>query len=321
MSYYVKPVFSFIIPTYHRADIICEALESIVLEQKNSGFVLEVLIADDFSNDTTETVIANWCKTQNIHWVHYEKLARKAGVCAARNNGVDRASGEYLIFLDSDDQMLPGSLRHIKAVFENQPEVDLYYGAIHKKSGVPGVLPQAQAMERVLDYPQYLSLQGVGEYLQVCRSSLLRNPALRFNEQINGFETWLWMWVLREGAKLWIDPRPVRLYDDLRTDRLCHPQNLAKDAARLATGFRLFFTEFSTSIEQVEPQYWNALLFRAIFYSKASGTWNRQLKQRLQNDINKATFKVRLLTETPGFCVRMAYPLINKLRGSAWLKK
>jgi len=316
----MQPIFSFIIPTYNRADIICEALESVRLEQEKTGFVLEVLIADDFSNDDTQIVVESWCKKENIEWVSYEKLLRKAGVCAARNNGVDRAKGEYLIFLDSDDQILPGSLAHIKAVFEKHKNVDLYYGAIQKKSGASGVLPASASMEKVLNYKHYLSLKGVGEYLHVCRSALLANPTYRFCEQLNGFETLLWMKVLREGAKLWIDPRPVRLYDDLRKDRLCHPQNLRKDSLRLATGFQLFFKEFGASIEKLQPEYWNALLFRVIFYSKVSKAWNAQLRQELEKDIAKAAFKVRLLFWFPDFWLGLSYPMINRLRDSIFLK-
>lgn len=317
----MQPIFSFIIPTFNRADIICEALESVRLEQINSGFCVEVLVADDYSSDASEKIIKNWCAKENVTWLSYEKLPQKLGVCAARNNGVNRAKGELLIFLDSDDQIMPGALKHIKSVFDKQQNVDVYYGAIQKKSGSKGVLPKRDALENPLTFQAYIALRGVGEYLQVCRSALLADKAFRFSESINGFETYLWMKVLRAGAKLWIDPRPVRLYDDLRTDRLCHPANLGNDAKRLALGFQLFFKEFGDAIAQVDFVYWSSLLLRVIFYSKAADVWNAQLKQSLREALKIAPLKVKLIVLLPNCFVRFAYPFINTFRANKYLQR
>lgn len=315
----MKPLFSFIIPTFNRADIICEALESVRLEQKASHFSVEVLVADDFSTDNTEQVVKRWCEQKNISWVFYEKLPKKLGVCAARNNGVNRAQGEYLVFLDSDDQIIPNSLKHINVIFELHKNIDLYYGAIKKKSGSLGVLPNALFLETPLDYQQYVSLSGLGEYLQICKRSLLNNPERRFCEQLNGFETFLWMQTLREGAKLWIDPRPVRLYDDLRTDRLCHPDNLAKDSSRLAPGFLLFFQEFGESIQAIAPAYWAALLLRTVFYHKVAKLWNDDLHQQLKPQLAKAPLKVKLIAGLPSAWIGLSYPLLNRFRNAKFI--
>ena len=314
------PLFSFIIPSYKRADIICEALESIRLEQKQTGFNLEVLVADDGSEDNTKTVIEEWTNRHTIDWVHYDYLPVRKGVCAARNNGVERAKGDFLVFLDSDDQLLPGSLVHIKHRFEKTVELGIYYGAIKMKSGALGYLPEESFQERLLSFETFISLRGKGEYLHVCRRSIVEDATMRFRDDVNGFESILWMRALLKGAKLWIDPRPVRLYDDLRIDRLCHPLNLARDTSRLAHGFRVYFEEFGPIIKPYQPTYWSYLLLRVIFYNKVAGTWSKDLKEHLHDDITQASNKLKLLAIIPSACFRFLYPVINRLRNSKLVK-
>ena len=316
----MSPLFSFIIPSYKRADIICEALESIRLEQKRTGFIVEVLVADDGSEDNTKKLINEWVNQHAINWVHYDYLPIRSGVCAARNNGVNRAQGELLVFLDSDDQLLPGSLAHIKQRFEERPQIDIYYGAIKMKSGSMGFLPDEVLQSCLLNFEAFISIHGKGEYLHVCRRSIIDEQAMRFRDDVNGFESILWMRALLSGAKLWIDPRPVRLYDDLRLDRLCHPLNLAKDSSRLAYGFRVYFEEFGRIIKQTQPNYWSYLLLRVVFYNKVAGTWQHDLHNDLRNDISQASLKIKLLATTPSVVLRLAYPAINRLRSSQLVK-
>lgn len=323
----MKPIFSFIIPSHNRADIICEALESIRLEQEGTGFSVEALVIDDGSQDDTQTVINQWCKQKHIHWLHYQRLETKAGAGVARNRGLDRAKGDILVFLDSDDQMLPGSLLHLKEHFENHADMGLYFGAILKKSGSLGQLPPATFQSRLLDFEQFAKLCGVGEYLPICRRSALHgnqgsaqaDQLLRFREDINGFESILWMRMLHQGAKLWIDPRPVRLYDDLRLDRLCHPDNLAKDSERLASGFLLLFKEFGDELEDLQRPYWASLLLRLVFYNKLANNWNADLKAQFSKQITRAPIKVRLLAWLPGTAIQMLSPVLNRLRRSRLL--
>jgi len=319
----VKPLFSFIIPTFNREDIICEALESVRRELETTNVPAEVLISDDGSSDATQTVVANWCKTNNVEWVFYERLTANKGTGAARNKAIEKAQGSILVFLDSDDQILPGTLLHLKNVFDQQTEMDFYFGAIIKKSGKLGRLPEASAQKRLLNFEDFVGLCGVGEFLPVCRAVLLKNNphANRFQEAINGFESILWMRLLQRGAKLWIDPRPVRLYDDLRTDRLCHPQNLIKDSTRLALGFLQFFNEFGDAIEIIEPPYCSSLLLRVVFYHKVSNQWSAQLHTQLKPAIGKSSLKVKVLTKVPSVLIRVLYPLFNGLRNSQLLNK
>lgn len=90
------PYFSVIIPSFNRAHTIVRTINGI-LEQNFNDF--ELLIVDDGSSDSTKETIEVFLNDSRIKYFYQNN----AGVCAARNNGAKNATGDYLIFLDSDD--------------------------------------------------------------------------------------------------------------------------------------------------------------------------------------------------------------------------
>ncbi len=95
------PTVSVIIPTYNRAGMLKEAIDS-VLAQDYSDF--ELIVVDDGSTDETPQILN--CYGGKIKPVRQ----RNQGVSAARNRGIAAASGGVMAFLDSDDLWLPGKL-------------------------------------------------------------------------------------------------------------------------------------------------------------------------------------------------------------------
>ena len=98
------PFFSVIIPTYNRADLITNSINS-VLNQKFKD--LELIIVDDGSTDSTREVIQQ-IDDPRIHYVFQVNAERGA----ARNKGVSLAKGKYVFFLDSDDLLYEEHLQH-----------------------------------------------------------------------------------------------------------------------------------------------------------------------------------------------------------------
>jgi glycosyltransferase involved in cell wall biosynthesis len=94
--------FSVIIPTYNRAGFIRRTVET-VLQQTNQSF--EIIIVDDGSTDNTEEVVQDMLSER----IFYFRI-RNSERAAARNFGMDKASGDYITFLDSDDLYYPDYL-------------------------------------------------------------------------------------------------------------------------------------------------------------------------------------------------------------------
>jgi len=113
---FMKPTFSsrvsVIIPTYNRADMVGEAIAS-VLDQEYSS--VELIVIDDGSTDQTPDLLRSFGR--RILSVRQENK----GVSAARNLGLSHASGELIAFLDSDDLWLSGKLTAQVDFFRRNP--------------------------------------------------------------------------------------------------------------------------------------------------------------------------------------------------------
>jgi glycosyltransferase involved in cell wall biosynthesis len=115
-----KIFFSVIIPSYNRAGIITETIQS-VLQQDFTDF--EILLIDDGSTDQTNEVVSE-IKDERLHYFFQENKERSA----ARNAGIRLAKGKYICFLDSDDRYENNHLSSFFQFIQNQEaSVAMYF--------------------------------------------------------------------------------------------------------------------------------------------------------------------------------------------------
>jgi len=141
---------SVIIPTYNRAATLPRAIDS-ALEQTIDD--LEVVVVDDGSTDDTESVLAAYEDPRVRPVVH----ATNQGANVARNTGLEHARGEYVAFLDSDDEWHPEKLERQLAALEDRSSdwVGVYCDTGYDLSGTEGRLRSAAAsvLARLDDEP------------------------------------------------------------------------------------------------------------------------------------------------------------------------
>lgn len=97
------PLVSIIIPTYNRAHLIGETLDS-VLAQTYTNW--ECIVVDDGSTDNTDQIMADYCAKDDRFQYHHRPADRLPGGNAARNYGFEVSKGEYIQWFDSDDLMM-----------------------------------------------------------------------------------------------------------------------------------------------------------------------------------------------------------------------
>ncbi len=114
------PVVSVIIPAYNAAKYISKALQS-VLHQTFTNF--EVIVINDGSPDSNEFDVVIQPFLQHI--VYLKQQNRGPG--SARNLGIKRALGQFVAFLDSDDDWFPDYLSEQMRLFEETPTLDMVY--------------------------------------------------------------------------------------------------------------------------------------------------------------------------------------------------
>ena len=97
-------LISIIIPTYNRAHLISETLDSILVQTYPNW---ECIVVDDGSTDTTADVMREYIKKDNRFQYHQRPINKIKGPNSCRNYGFEMSNGEYIKWFDSDDVMLP----------------------------------------------------------------------------------------------------------------------------------------------------------------------------------------------------------------------
>lgn len=109
---------SVIIPTYNRADLLGEAIDSVLSQSLPPH---ELIVVNDGSTDGTAALLDSYGSA--VIAIHQENQGRSN----ARNTGMKRATGDLIAFLDSDDRLTPDSLRVRATFLAEHPEYDVVY--------------------------------------------------------------------------------------------------------------------------------------------------------------------------------------------------
>ena len=114
------PIISIIIPLYNCEKYIKQCLDTIFRQEMNESD-FEVIVIDDGSKDSGYSLASEYAKRQqNILVIKQENQ----GVACARNNALEKATGDYVTFVDADDMLVSGSLSTlIKIAVENKADI------------------------------------------------------------------------------------------------------------------------------------------------------------------------------------------------------
>src|SRR5260370_17831500 len=118
------PLISIVTPSFNQVSFIGEALESVRLQNTEN---YEHLVVDGLSTDGTVDLLRKQGrnrKQQNVFWIS----ERDRGQSEALNKGFRQAKGEIIGWLNSDDRYRAGCFEQIVQAFEDNPEVDIFYG-------------------------------------------------------------------------------------------------------------------------------------------------------------------------------------------------
>lgn len=145
--------FSIIIPCYNVAPWVRACVESVgrAAERLGDGRCVEAVCVDDGSTDGTGAILDEMAKEHGLMVIHQENK----GVSAARNRGLEAATGEWVTFVDADDLMAPGALTEASRLARLHPDATfLALGAQRFDDGGALPMPETGAEERVLRKPR-----------------------------------------------------------------------------------------------------------------------------------------------------------------------
>ncbi len=196
--------FSVIIPAFNAGQFITRTLDS-VANQTYSNF--EIVITNDGSLDNTEAVITEYIQAHPSLQIHLSYQTNK-GIGSARNNGIFRARGKYLAFLDADDCWYENKLERVYEILIKSPDIDVLYhdeveirDSREKKSHYGMVTP-----------PVYEDLLFNGNRLSTSATVVKRELAQKIggfseNPDFNSAEDYdFWLRLAKNNAKLYYFP-------------------------------------------------------------------------------------------------------------------
>jgi glycosyltransferase involved in cell wall biosynthesis len=192
-------MISIIIPAYQSVHTVRTTLESV---QNQTFHDYEILITDDGSSDDTLQICCQYARERPEMRISISSIPH-AGVAAARNNAIARASGEFVAFLDADDRWTPEKLERVAALISSDPQADLIYhdamvitpsGRSWKEVSGP---PPADPYRHLLLENNFLATTSV-----TVRRSCLKTGGFDCNPNFEICEDYeLWVRLARSGAK------------------------------------------------------------------------------------------------------------------------
>lgn len=196
----VAPAISVIIPLYNKAVVVEQSIRSVLTQSFHN---LELIVVDDGSTDGSAEIVAK-IEDERLKLIQQEN----GGPGKARNTGVTHARGEWILFLDADDELLPNALEHLYAKHLQHPEVNVIDGAFYVRKGTKEVLYPRKESEIKDNYKAFFYreiLPSTGHTL-FSRQLLQKYP---YQTDIRRYEDVELIMRLLKNAKVVTTSRPI----------------------------------------------------------------------------------------------------------------
>ena len=220
--------FSIVIPVYNVKDYLEKCIDSVLQQDLEDS---EIILVDDGSTDGESGKICDrYAKNYpgKIAVIHQEN----GGLGAARNTGIERAAGDYLLFLDSDDYLLPGLLKRMREVLAQTVCDIIDFGFIIDQDGV---LKETHAGEigitepfALHEHPEMLLVLPAA-WRRIYRRELFLRSDVRYPSRV-------WYEDIRTTLKLYAEAKSIRSVPEayyayvVREGSITRNKNVARNA-------------------------------------------------------------------------------------------
>lgn len=215
---------SVITPVYNRADCLARCIESVARQQLPPGVTLEHVVVDDGSTDGTPDLLRRCHGADGVPLVKIFQ-PRNRGTNAARNAAVNAASGDFVILLDSDDQMLPGAVSRIADAVRRHPGYGHYMFTVDDRADACA----GYGATKEFAFEDFLLGRVGGDFVHMLRRQTV--ASLPFDEELRIFEGVFFMRFYRQAQRVMFVNEVLYHRDRDRADHVTFSLNMVSDTA------------------------------------------------------------------------------------------
>jgi glycosyltransferase involved in cell wall biosynthesis len=301
------PYFSIVIPVYNKEKFVAKTIES-VLSQTFIDY--EIIIVNDGSTDQSEAKISAF-KDNRIQY--YSK--KNEGVAIARNFGIEKATADYICFLDADDYWHPTFLETMQRYSSELPEQKVFAAAIEietKNKTIPAhySIPSTSDFE-IVNFFDASQKECVLWTSSVCIHKSVFEKVGDFDTKIkHGEDTELWIRIGLQFPVVFIHKILARyVYDE-------------KSISRNTNYYFEQYTFDKYSLEEKKnpalKKYMDLNRFSAVIKCRLNREWRIAIDIESEIDLKNLSFKKRVLLELPPIIVKVLIGLQRILGNSVF---
>lgn len=224
---------SIVVTTYNRKDLVVEAIDSVLPWQRGPVDIEIIVVADASSDGTVAHLQSRYSQQITNSSIRLVPLERNRGESGAKNAGAFAASGDWIVFVDSDDVLLPNSQSIVARAIAAHPErVLLFFRCLALEDGQLIGSPAIGSTE--VSARDFIRRWRFSECMPVVRRDVFM--AIPFDEDLRGFPDSAWTRIIRRYGPLLVWHEPIRRYRLSNDDRLTTKAMLRKRACLMARG-------------------------------------------------------------------------------------
>lgn len=252
-------LMSIVTPTYNRAHLIRRSLDA-SLQLVHLGLACEIVVVDDASTDHSfELLQSVYAKEIAQGFIVVDRFTRNQGVTAAKNRGAELARGDWVAFMDSDDNFIVENATLMIAQLAQHPDAAAVFFRCRDNQFKKLIGPDVPA--DYIELKEIINQGTPGECFPVVkRQQILLHP---YPADLRGSEALSYFAMLYANQRIFISDLIVREYEYEGDDRLSAKKGLRARASKLVV-HNIRTLRFVTSLQ---PKTLVGVLVRIAYYS------------------------------------------------------
>lgn len=213
----MSPRITVVVPVYNKAEYLTGALDSLINQTESPN---QIVIIDDFSNDGSYEICKKY-EEQHQHLIQLHRNEKNSGVSFSRNEGITLATGDYIMFLDADDEYENTCIENIKMNIAQYANENIFITKCIYRSTkfIYPIIPKFYVRfnsNKLIYNDSHSFIPFIGGSNVAIKASFIRENNVKFNIEENNFEDWLYYFtiLIKNNLQFVLINKPLYIYTE-----------------------------------------------------------------------------------------------------------